>query len=479
MCNRQVCEAVCCLAHGATASAWKRGKNAAANDLDFVPKKVKSQKNAPYYIEEKSLLGSERAAQTERWCEEFIELHGCQMPDLPLVCLNDIPIVDMSTQCAIDLEDIIKPLTCRQFRRVWAKKFAKWCRKRARKPFGTCTVCAGYKSRLAANARNKEEIARLKQEFIEHLTMQKIERGIYYKHRAKGMKGEAISIIIDGMDQSKLTLPHFKLTPKDVSGFLETKITGVLVHGKVFDCYISEPQVRHDSNLNLTCLHHTLVKLLDSYAPGTAPRVLYLQVDGGSENKNQWMISYLALLIELGIFDKIKMCFLPVGHTHEDIDQAFSRIATYLNKHDALSYDEFVEAITRSISHDTKKPNVINVGQSFDFKAWLNSRLPNVESWTDNLCYRFSKGPDGTTQLHYKFLCNTERYFCKDHTCVVKSFKAVARETLVEPDTAVKFAGITMPMGIPTSIPTFAANLDFTLSNQVQNTEELGSSVTR
>ena len=112
VCNRQVCEAVCCLAHGATASAWKRGKNAAANDLDFVPKKVKSQKNAPYYIEEKSLLGSERAAQTERWCEEFIELHGCQMPDSPLVYLDDIPIVDMCTQCAIDLEDIIKPLTC-------------------------------------------------------------------------------------------------------------------------------------------------------------------------------------------------------------------------------------------------------------------------------------------------------------------------------------------------------------------------------
>jgi len=105
------------------------------------------------------LLGSERAAQTEKWCEDFIKLHGCQMPDSPLVYLDDIPIVEMCSQCAIDLEDIIKPLTCRQFRRIWAKKFAKWCRKRARKPFGTCTVCAGYKSRLAANARNKEEIA--------------------------------------------------------------------------------------------------------------------------------------------------------------------------------------------------------------------------------------------------------------------------------------------------------------------------------
>ena len=41
------------------------------------------------------------------------------------------------------------------------------------------------------------------------------------------------------------------------------------------------------------------------------------------------MISYLSLLVEVGMFDYIKMSYLPVGHTHEDIDQAFSRIAVY------------------------------------------------------------------------------------------------------------------------------------------------------
>ena len=73
------------------------------------------------------------------------------------------------------------------------------------------------------------------------------------------------------------------------------------------------------------------------------------------------MISYLSLLIQVGLFDKIKMCFLPVGDTHEDIDQAFSRIAVYLNKHDALSYDEFIHAIHKSISAETKRPNMITV----------------------------------------------------------------------------------------------------------------------
>ena len=472
VCNRTVCEQVCCLAHGATPSSWRRGKHAAINDLDRVAKKRKSGKNVPYHVEEKRLLGSERAAQTEKWCLDFIQLHGCQMPDSPLVYLDDIPLTDLCMQCAQELDAIIVPLGNRQFRRLWAKNFAKWCRKRARKPFGTCTVCAGYKARLAAAARDKAELQRIKEEFVQHLLMQKIERGIYYKHRAKGMKGEAISIIIDGMDQSKLTLPHYKLKPKDVAGFLETKITGVLVHGKCFDCYVSEPQVKHDSNLNLTCLHNTLMKLLKSYESGTSPRILYLQVDGGSENKNQWMISYLSLLIEAGLFDKIKMCFLPVGHTHEDIDQAFSRIAVHLNKHDALTYDEFVNAIHKSISHESKRPNMITIGQSYNFKVWLEDRLPKIESWTDNLCYRFSKGYNGTTQMHYKFLCNSPNYFTASINTVVSSFKDLAREARADPTVAEHACGIQMPMGIPETTPPLAEGIDFAQDASDKNNTE-------
>ena len=80
--------------------------------------------------------------------------------------------------------------------------------------------------------------------------------------------------------------------------------------------------------------------------PGLA-RKLYLQVDGGSENKNKGIISYLSLLIEIGMFDVIKMRFLPVVHPHEDIDQTFSRIAVHLNRNDALTMTTFVEAIRK------------------------------------------------------------------------------------------------------------------------------------
>ena len=64
---------------------------------------------------------------------------------------------------------------------------------------------------------------------------------------------------------------------------------------------------------------------------------------------------YLSLLVEVGMFDYIKMSFLPVGHTHEDVDQAFSRIVVYLNRHDAIDMDEFIHAVEESFVKDEEK----------------------------------------------------------------------------------------------------------------------------
>ena len=48
------------------------------------------------------------------------------------------------------------------------------------------------------------------------------------------------------------------------------------------------------------------------------------------ENKNRYLFAYLKSLVDCGIFDHIYLNFLPVGHTHCDIDQLFSRVATFL-----------------------------------------------------------------------------------------------------------------------------------------------------
>ena len=48
------------------------------------------------------------------------------------------------------------------------------------------------------------------------------------------------------------------------------------------------------------------------------------------ENKNRYLFAYLKSLVDCGLFDHIYLNFLPVGHTHCDIDQLFSRVATFL-----------------------------------------------------------------------------------------------------------------------------------------------------
>ena len=240
--------------------------------------------------------GTEREEQTLVWMKDWVEPHGCKQSDSNLVYTGDVPMNDMWREYEAEIDKIIEPLGERQFRRVWNRHMGTFCHKRRRKPFGTCADCTGYKARIHRNARDPTELLLVKEKYYDHLNMQKLERQIYYKHRMKGLRGDAVSVIMDGMDQSKLIMPHTKVKPKDVANFLETKITGVLVHGKRFDAYISEPQVASDSNLNLTCLHSTLMKLRRDAPGGVLPRKLYLQVDGGTKNKNKWMISYLKFL---------------------------------------------------------------------------------------------------------------------------------------------------------------------------------------
>ena len=48
------------------------------------------------------------------------------------------------------------------------------------------------------------------------------------------------------------------------------------------------------------------------------------------ENKNRFVFAFLKSLIDCGMFEHIYLNFLPVGHTHCDIDQLFSRIAIWM-----------------------------------------------------------------------------------------------------------------------------------------------------
>lgn len=177
----------------------------------------------------------------------------------------------------------------------------------------------------------------------------------YYSHRenARQEPHKCMSLIIDGMDQNKTSLPHLTRINKAAFNMwvMRTHVTGALAHGRQSYTFIDIHLWPHDANLTCTILLEILQHQQQS---SVLPPVLYLQLDNCyRENKNQLFFGFVALLVHYKIFKEvaINICeltlyiqilliqvqvgFLMVGHTHEDIDQYFSKLSQYLKYNSA------------------------------------------------------------------------------------------------------------------------------------------------
>lgn len=78
----------------------------------------------------------------------------------------------------------------------------------------------------------------------------------------------------------------------------------------------------------------------------------------------------------LSILSLLTYCFVVVlyaRHTHDLVDQVFSRFSTWLNDHNALSLDELAKALTNAF---TPAVNVVKLDRSVDVKSWLGEACP-------------------------------------------------------------------------------------------------------
>jgi hypothetical protein len=90
---------------------------------------------------------------------------------------------------------------------------------------------------------------------------------------------------------------------------------------------LSHKNLANDSNLVIDSIHRAVWRAQRSRikAGVKLPSVLYLQLDNCRANKSKVMFAYASYLVMKGVFDKVRLCFCLVGHTHENIDQFFSR----------------------------------------------------------------------------------------------------------------------------------------------------------
>ena len=110
--------------------------------------------------------------------------------------------------------------------------------------------------------------------------------------------------------------------------------------------YFTALNIQYDANFTITIIHHVITHWSDNL-----PRFFYLQLDNtNQENKNQIVFGYLNMLVELGIFHKVKVGFLLVGHTQDHIDQMFRRFAVTLGRNNVGSLPSLTEVIRNAYS---------------------------------------------------------------------------------------------------------------------------------
>jgi hypothetical protein len=105
---------------------------------------------------------------------------------------------------------------------------------------------------------------------------------------------------------------------------------------------------------------------------GTLPPTLRIHADNCThENKNVYMFALCAALVELGYFQEVQLCFLIVGHIHEDIDQRLSIISNTLKKTNIDSLKELLQLVERGTSYTEAFVSARHLENERDWKSFI------------------------------------------------------------------------------------------------------------
>jgi hypothetical protein len=131
---------------------------------------------------------------------------------------------------------------------------------------------------------------------------------------------------------------------------------------------------KHDSNQVITTVMHMNANVRRK--KGRLPLALRIQADNTTrENKNIYMFALCIVLVVLGYFQEVQLCFLIVGHTHEDIDQRFSIISNTLKKTKIDSLKELIQLVEKETSYTEAFVNAWHLENVRDWKSFITRHL--------------------------------------------------------------------------------------------------------
>jgi hypothetical protein len=161
---------------------------------------------------------------------------------------------------------------------------------------------------------------------------------------------------------------------------MDISLEGVLFHGKMrrMDVYMVPHTYAGGSNVTIHCLNESLKRMQNAYREAKMkwPHTLFVQLDNTTkENKNQFVLAWAQTLVDTFVFDDVYISFLPVGHTHEDIDQRFSVISRKLRREAILSIQHFKAFLEGFFKTSDSVPcHAEFVPWVYNFRDWAEER---------------------------------------------------------------------------------------------------------
>ena len=114
---------------------------------------------------------------------------------------------------------------------------------------------------------------------------------------------------------------------------------------------------------------------------------------------------------------QVKLGFLMVGHTHEDIDQMSSCVARRLMKHDAVTLTELKKEISQSY---TPEIQVMEVDSMFDVKSWMEPVQEDISGHIHHHQFKIARNGEGQVILYYKKWSTTAEWMPKERMKITK-----------------------------------------------------------
>ena len=231
----------------------------------------------------------------------------------------------------------------------------------------TCTQIRPYKHQLFSKCDQCVSFTHLRSLILDASTaaLEKLaslqNNHLAYVSRARGRMREranfarqnpdaVLMINVDGMDQAKTNIPNESVKDKggSVGMPLCVRLMGAIAYGRGWYGFWSVPQWGASSNLTLTALDYIIGDVLKegrrrglkgSHLP---PRLVIQMDNTAKDNKNHNLLGFASMLLSGGYFQEIEAHFLPVGHTHQEIDQSFSLVSKAIKQQGALDLEDLM-----------------------------------------------------------------------------------------------------------------------------------------